>query len=97
MIPELGHFALILALSFALIQFVFPLLGHIKKNILWVTFSKPAAIGQFIFVAIAFAFLVYAFVMNDFSVAYVAQNSNTHLPLPYRIASVNNYLKNFLQ
>jgi cytochrome c-type biogenesis protein CcmF len=88
MLPELGHFALILGLAFAIIQFIFPLLGVLKKNEPWQNLAKPAALGQFLFIAMAFALLTYAFVINDFSVAYVAQNSNTHLPLPYRIAAV---------
>lgn len=76
MIPELGHFALILALALALIQAIFPLL------------SRRAAFGQLFFVLFAFVCLAYAFIINDFSVAYVAENSNTLLPLPYRIGAV---------
>lgn len=88
MIPELGHFALILALALALIQSLLPLLSTPCKQPNWIAVAKPAALGQFAFIVIAFICLAYAFVSNDFSVAYVAENSNTHLPLPYRVAAV---------
>jgi cytochrome c-type biogenesis protein CcmF len=80
MIPELGRFALILALILALLQVVFGLL----KN----KATPRIAIGQFVFIFIAYSCLTYAFISNDFSVAYVADNSNSHLPLFYRIAAV---------
>lgn len=88
MIPEIGQFALILALTLALIQTFFPLVGaslHKKK---WMLLARPTAVGQFIFVTIAFFSLMYAFVTNDFSVAYVAQNSNTDLPMFYKITAL---------
>jgi cytochrome c-type biogenesis protein CcmF len=88
MIPELGHFALIIALCLALVQASLPLVGAHRGNLAWMGLARPAAQGQFVFVAIAFAALTYAFVANDFSVAYVAQNSNSQLPLAYRIAAV---------
>src|SRR5215467_1329114 len=78
MIPELGQLALALALSLALAQGALGLLGA----------ARPAARGQFVFVAIAFACLTASFVANDFTVAYVASNSNSALPLHYRIAGV---------
>jgi cytochrome c-type biogenesis protein CcmF len=86
MIPELGHFALILALFLALVQGTLPLIGAARGHMAWINVARPAAQGQFVFVAIAFGCLVYAFVTNDFSVVYVAANSNSALPLPYRIA-----------
>jgi len=85
-IPEIGHFSLILALTLALAQGILPLLGAMDKRLLAV--ARPAAQGQFVFVAIAFGCLTYAFINNDFSVRYVAGNSNSMLPLQYRIAAV---------
>ena len=88
MIPELGHFALILALSIALAQGMFPLLGVARGNLVWMRMGRTAAPGQFLFIAIALGVLTYAFIVKDFSVRYVASNSNSALPLQYRIAAV---------
>jgi len=87
MLPEIGHFALILALALALAQGVFPLLGAARGNFALMRVARTTALGQFAFIATAFGALVYAFVGNDFSVLYVASNSNTSLPLQYRIAA----------
>ena len=86
MIPEIGHFALILALLIALAQGIFPLWGAARGNLAWMRMGRTAALGQFLFLSIAFGSLVYAFIRNDFSVLYVASNSNSALPLQYRIA-----------
>ncbi|MGB0128960.1 MAG: heme lyase CcmF/NrfE family subunit [Rhodocyclaceae bacterium] len=88
MIPELGHFALILSLCLALVQGTLPILGAARGNAALMGVARPATQGQFVFVVIAFGALTYAFVTNDFSVAYVAQHSNSMLPLAYRIAGV---------
>ena len=88
MIPELGHFALIMALCMAMIQSFFPIAGAARGNVPWMSLARPAARLQLVFVVIAFCALVYAFVTNDFSVVYVARNSNTMLPLIYRISAV---------
>ena len=88
MIPEIGHFCLILALCLAVAQAFFGLAGPLSGRHSWTAITRPAATGQFVFVAIAFGFLVHAFVVNDFSVTYVASNSNTELPLMYRISAV---------
>ena len=88
MIPELGHFSLILALSVALVLGVLPLVGAQKGIASWVALARPAALGQFLFLAISFGCLTEAFIVSDFSVAYVAANSNTALPLIYRISGV---------
>jgi cytochrome c-type biogenesis protein CcmF len=88
MIPELGQFALALALCLALVQAVLPLAGAARGNGAWMAVARPAAQGQFVFIVIAFACLTYAFVTNDFSVQYVAANSNSKLPLQYRVAGV---------
>jgi cytochrome c-type biogenesis protein CcmF len=88
MAPELGIFALILAFILSLSQAFFGLTGAWKANADWMAVARPAVTGQFVFVATAFGCLVYAFVHNDFSVAYVAHNSNSHLPLFYQVAAV---------
>ncbi len=88
MIPELGQFALILALLLSVSQAFFGLAGAWRGNTTWMMVSRPAVTGQFVFVVLAFASLVYAFATNDFSVTYVATNSNSQLPLFFRIAAV---------
>ena len=88
MIPELGQFALSVALVLALIQATLPLLGTYTGNARLVSLARPATAGQFVFVAIAFGLLATAFLQNDFSVAYVATNSNTLLPTPLRFSAV---------
>lgn len=88
MIVELGHFALILALCMAIIQSIFPVAGAAMGNVVWMSLARPAARVQFCLIAIAFAILMYSFVVNDFSVAYVAANSNSLLPVVYRISAV---------
>ncbi len=88
MIPELGHFALIIAFCLALAGGPLALFGAATGRQSWIGFARPAAQGQCVFVIIAFAALTYAFVSNDFSVAYVANHSNTALPLQYQVAAV---------
>jgi cytochrome c-type biogenesis protein CcmF len=88
MIPELGNFALILALCLALVQGSLPLLGAWRGNRRWIALARPAAAGQFAFVSFAFGCLLVSFVANDFSVAYVASNSNSMLPPHFRVAAV---------
>jgi cytochrome c-type biogenesis protein CcmF len=88
MIPEIGHFSLILAFCFAVVQGFLPLMGAIKNNQALMVFAVPAARAQFLFIAVAFICLDYAFFSNDFSVLYVASNSNSHLPLAYRLAAI---------
>ncbi|HKO99678.1 MAG TPA: heme lyase CcmF/NrfE family subunit [Pyrinomonadaceae bacterium] len=87
MIPELGQFALILALLLALVQATLPLIGAARGNRSWIAVAAPAGQAQFIFVAIAFCCLGYLFITNDFSVLNVATNSNSRLPLHYRLAA----------
>ncbi|MCW5663540.1 MAG: heme lyase CcmF/NrfE family subunit [Piscinibacter sp.] len=88
MIPELGHLALWLALGVALLQGTLPLAGAQKGRADWMVLSRPLTLVLFLLIAAAFAALTAAFVNNDFSVLYVAQNSNSALPLAYRIAAV---------
>ena len=88
MIPELGHFALIIALCLAIVQGVVPLVGAQRGVAEWMLVAVPAARAQFVFVLIAFGCLMYAFIVRDFSVLYVATNSNSALPVAYRVAAV---------
>ena len=88
MIPELGHFALILALLLSAAQAGFSLAGATRANGAWMAAGRSAVVGQFVFTAVAFATLAWSFVERDFSVLYVASNSNSQLPLFYRIAAV---------
>jgi len=88
MIPELGHFALILALCLALLQVIAPLLARIGKQNHCLAFSQSAAFGQLLFLLFSYACLTYAFVNNDFSVLYVASNSSRELPVWYRLTAV---------
>jgi cytochrome c-type biogenesis protein CcmF len=88
MAPELGIFALILAFVLSLAQAFFGLAGAWRAKPVWMTVARPAVTGQFVFVAMAFACLSYSFIHDDFSVLYVARNSNTHLPLFYKVAAL---------
>ncbi|WP_407291355.1 heme lyase CcmF/NrfE family subunit [Stutzerimonas zhaodongensis] len=88
MIPELGHLAMILALCLAVVQGTLPLIGAWRGDRLWMGLAQPAAWGQFSFLAFSFACLTYAFMVDDFSVAYVAQNSNSTLPWYYKFSAV---------
>ena len=88
MIPELGQYALILALCMAIIQAVVPLVGTFTRMPAWITLARPVAWGQFVFLAISFAALAWAFMANDFSVLYVAQHGNTQLPTVYKISAI---------
>jgi cytochrome c-type biogenesis protein CcmF len=87
-IPEIGQFALIIALCIAITQAVVPLAGASLGIQRWVALSVPAALAQLLFVAIAYGCLTWAFLSHDFSVLYVVQNSNTKLPLIYLISGV---------
>jgi cytochrome c-type biogenesis protein CcmF len=88
MIAELGHFSLILALAMAIIQSTFPIMGAAMGNLTYMSLARPAARLQFLFVSISFGILVYSFLINDFSISYVANNSNTLLPWVYRFSAV---------
>src|SRR5262249_729617 len=88
MIPELGQFALILALCLALVQGTLPIVGASRGRGEWMALARPLAIAQFGFIAFAFGCLAHAFLANDFSVAYVVDHSNSRLPAPYRFAGV---------
>ena len=88
MIPELGRRAMILALCLAVVQGTLPLIGAWRGDSQWMGLAQPAAWGQFSFLAFSFACLTYAFMVDDFSVAYVAQNSNSALPWYYKFSAV---------
>jgi cytochrome c-type biogenesis protein CcmF len=88
MIPELGQLCLIIALCLSIAQAFFPLVGAHRGKRAWTAVAMPAAAGQFVFVALAFVFLAYSFITNDFSVLIVASHSNSQLPLMYRFAAV---------
>ena len=88
MLPEVGQFALILALCLALVQSAAPMLGAAKGSAELMAVSRSAAFGQFLFLAVAIAVLGASFLRHDFSVRYVAENSNLLLPAFYRIAAI---------
>ncbi len=88
MIPEIGQIALSLALALALVQGILPLVGAQMGINSWIAIAKPAANLQTTALAFAFGLLTYSFLTHDFSVAYVANNSNTNLPTQYLISAV---------
>ena len=88
MIPEFGHYALILALCVALIQGVLPLLGAHQGRREWLMLARPAAQTVFLLLATAFVILAWCFYTNDFSVLYVAEHSNSQMPVVYRLGAV---------
>jgi cytochrome c-type biogenesis protein CcmF len=88
MSAELGHFALILAFCLTLPQAFFGMVGAATRRGHWMQLASRAAIGHFVFALVSFASLAYAFLQNDFSVLYVASNSNSELPMFYRFAAV---------
>ena len=88
MIPELGNFSLVLALSLAVLLSVVPMVGVYKNSELMMTLSRPLCTGVWVFMVISFGCLAYAFLNDDFSVAYVASNSNSLLPVYYKFTAV---------
>jgi cytochrome c-type biogenesis protein CcmF len=86
-LPEIGHYALILALLLAVAQSFFGLAGPWRGNTRWMQAVYPAVAGQFVLLTLAFGCLVWAFVHNDFSVRLVANNSNSALPVYFRVAA----------
>jgi cytochrome c-type biogenesis protein CcmF len=88
MIPELGHFALILAAIVSLLLGILPLIGAHQNRMAWVAVARPATSALALLITFAFVCLTQSFIVNDFSVVYVAQHSNSLLPIEYRIAAV---------
>lgn len=88
MVPELGHFTLILAFCLSVILGTLPIIGAARGNILWMNFARPLTAGVFVFLSVSLIILAYAFVTDDFSVQFVAQHSNTLLPTRYKLTAV---------
>ena len=88
MIPEIGQYALMLALGLALIQGTMPIIGARNNDPVLMSIAAPAALAQFIFVGIAFLALAECYVVSDFSVLNVFENSNSQMPLIYRLTSL---------
>ena len=88
MIPEFGHYALILALCIAIIQGTLPLVGAHQSRREWILLARPAAQTVFLLLGIAFVILAWSFYSNDFSVLYVAEHSNSQMPVIYRLGAV---------
>lgn len=88
MIPEIGHFSLWLALGVAVVLGIVPMVGAARGNDSWMAIARPFTVLLFSLVVLAFGCLVLSFIRHDFSVLYVASNSNTALPLQYRVAGV---------
>ena len=88
MIPEIGHYALVLALVVALVQGTLPLLGAGRGRAGWMAVAAPAAVAQLALVATAFLALTWAYLVSDFSVVNVAENSHTAKPLLYKLTGV---------
>ncbi|HEY5216665.1 MAG TPA: heme lyase NrfEFG subunit NrfE, partial [Pseudolabrys sp.] len=88
MIPELGHYALVLALALGLIQAVAPMIGAYTRDAALMRLANSTALMQFFFVAFAFAALTICYVTSDFSVANVFENSHSMMPLIYKMSSV---------
>lgn len=87
MMPEMGSFLLCLALAIALLLSIYPQWGAARQDRRMMAVARPLTYGMFAAIALAFICLVHAFVVNDFTLAYVAANSNTRLPVYYRIAA----------
>jgi cytochrome c-type biogenesis protein CcmF len=88
MIPELGHLILFFALALSLAQGVLPLIGAHRGRADWMGLARPLAWWQGLCIAVAFALLTASFVRDDFSVSYVANHSNSALPMFYKVAAV---------
>jgi cytochrome c-type biogenesis protein CcmF len=86
-IPELGHYALVLALGLALIQSVVPAIGARSNDVTLMGVAAPTAVAQFVFVALSFAALIASYVTSDFSVATTFENSHSAMPLIYKFTS----------
>ncbi|MFC1074847.1 heme lyase CcmF/NrfE family subunit [Pasteurella multocida] len=88
MIAELGNYALALSLAIAVLVAIFALWGAEKNHIQLMLLARPMTYGLFISLTVAFVALFYLFAVNDFSVQYIVNNSNTNLPLHYRLSAV---------
>jgi cytochrome c-type biogenesis protein CcmF len=84
---EIGHYALVMAFGLALVQGTLPLVGAHRQDVALMALPRATALGQFVFITIAFGALIHAFVTSDFSVANVAANSHSAKPLIYKISA----------
>jgi len=88
MIPELGQFSLILAFCLSVLLGTLPLIGASRNHLLWMNLCRPLTAGVFVFLGISISILAYSFATDDFSVQFVAQHSNTLLPIQYKLTAV---------
>ncbi len=88
MVPEFGQFALILAFCLSVLLATLPIIGAARDNALWMSLARPLTAGVFVFLSVCLVVLGYAFVTDDFSVQFVANHSNTLLPLQYKITAI---------
>src|SRR6185503_10288663 len=88
MIPELGHYALVLALALGLVQSIVPVVGARSRDASLMRIANSTAVMQFVFVAVSFSALTSCYVSSDFSVATVYENSHSMMPLIYKFTSV---------
>ena len=88
MLPELGHFALILALCLCVLLGTFPLYGAASGNVRFMGLARPLVAGVFVFIGLAYVLLTYSFAVDDFSVTYIQQHSNSLLPFRYKLTAV---------
>ncbi|WP_260259432.1 heme lyase CcmF/NrfE family subunit [Vibrio intestinalis] len=88
MIAEIGHFALIVSLAMAVLLSILPLIGASRNNTMLMNTARPLSWGMFLLLSISFGVLLWAFYTNDFTLSYVANNSNSQLPWYYRLTAV---------
>ena len=88
MIPEFGQFALVLALGLSIALAVLPAMGVYRRDVLLMQSAGSISAGLFIFLLFSFFCLLYAFLQDDFSVSYVANNSNSALPVQYKVSAI---------
>ena len=88
MIPELGQFSLILALCLSILLGTVPIIGAERNNFLWMSLARPLSAGVFVFLAIALVLLAYSFVTDDFSVQIGPAQSNSLLPMRYKLTAL---------
>jgi len=93
MIAELGNYALALSLAVSFFLAIFPLWGAEKDHPQLMSLARPMTYGLFFSLTIAFAALFYLFAVNDFSVQYVVNNSNSSLPIYYRLSAFGVHMR----
>jgi len=88
LLPELGHMALVIAFAFSICLSIIPLIGVHSSQSKLMSYAKPLTFGMFVFTAISICILAYSFVIDDFSIKYIAGHSNSHLPYYFKISAV---------